>query len=165
MNKHQAVSFGDWSVRWVCSWHTRDELPARLQGCSHPGFEQDQPWHSAPNTELLWILLLPSPRKHWAQQHRETLLTITLLPQTKPWRSRNDASQKWCELVTQKLDQHDGDRQSETQIKSPTQINFSFIFLYTSATKHLAKVALKVAAGNYIVSKAENILYGEILNP
>lgn len=28
----------------------------------------------------------------------------------------------------------------------------------------MAKVALKVAAGNYIVSKAENILYGEVLN-
>lgn len=68
-------------------------------------------------------------------------------------------------MVTKKLDQHDGDRQSETQIKSQTQINFSFIFLYAGATKHLAKVAMKVAAGNYIVSKAGNILYGEILNP
>lgn len=68
-------------------------------------------------------------------------------------------------MVTKKLDQHDGDRQSETQIKSQTQINFSFIFLYIGAIKHFAKVALKVAAGNYIVSKAENILYREILNP
>lgn len=167
MNKHQAVSFGDWSVRWVCS--------------GTPGMSSQRscravpPWlwagHS-PGTQLLtgksrflWILLLHSPRKHRAQHHRKTLLTITLLPQTKPaLASRNDASKKWCELVTQKLDQHDGDRQSETQIKSQTQINFSFIFLYTSATKHLAKVALKVAAGNYIVWKAENILYGEILN-
>lgn len=68
-------------------------------------------------------------------------------------------------MVTKKLDQHDGDRQSQTQIKSQTQINFSFIFLYAGATKHFVKVGLKVAAGNYIVSRAENMLCGEILNP
>lgn len=67
-------------------------------------------------------------------------------------------------MVTKKLDQHDGDRQSQTQIKSQTQINFSFIFLYTSATKHFVKVAVKVAGGNYIMSRAENTHCEEILN-
>lgn len=68
-------------------------------------------------------------------------------------------------MVTKKLDRRDGDRQSQAQIKSQTPINFSFTFLYNDATKHFAKVAWKVAAGNYIVSRAGNILHGEILNP
>lgn len=68
-------------------------------------------------------------------------------------------------MVTKKLERRDGDRQSQTQIKSQTQINFSFIFPYAGASKEFVKVALKVAAGNDIVSKAENILSGEILNP
>lgn len=57
------------------------------------------------------------------------------------------------------------DRQLQTQIKSQMQINFSFIFLYTGARKHFVKVALKVAAGNHIVSRAEYVLCGKFLNP
>lgn len=60
-------------------------------------------------------------------------------------------------MVTKQFDQRDGDRQPQTQIKSQKQINFSFIFLHISATKHFVKVALKVAAGYYVISSAENI--------